>query len=77
MKRVTRDPSFTTKLRASWDGATLRMGGAMTALTRAYGQQATDHILWCDKGSHEAVPVGDVEEIIRRTAHLANAVRSL
>ncbi|MEU9776796.1 hypothetical protein [Streptomyces sp. NPDC047968] len=24
LKRVTRDPSFTTKLRAAWDGATLR-----------------------------------------------------
>ncbi|MEU3046114.1 hypothetical protein ABZ705_06185 [Streptomyces sp. NPDC006984] len=24
LKRATRDPSFTTKLRAAWDGATLR-----------------------------------------------------
>ncbi|MCP9956524.1 hypothetical protein [Streptomyces sudanensis] len=54
-----------------------RVGEAMADLTRAYGQQATDHIRWCNKGSHEAVPVDDVEEIIRRTADLAKAVRSL
>lgn len=53
------------------------MGEAMADLTRAYGAQATDHIRWCNKGSHEAVPVDDVEEIIRRTADLAKAVRSL
>ncbi|MEF9903462.1 hypothetical protein [Streptomyces sp. P9-A2] len=54
-----------------------RAGEAMTDLTRAYGSQATDHIRWCNKGTHEAVPVGDVEDIIRRTADLAKAVRAL
>ncbi|MFD8809913.1 AAA family ATPase [Streptomyces sp. NPDC059627] len=54
-----------------------RVGEAMTDLTRAYGSQATDHIRWCNKGAHEPVPVGDVEEIIRRTADLAKAVRAL
>ncbi|MFC9510082.1 AAA family ATPase [Streptomyces sp. NPDC057002] len=58
-------------------GETDRVGEAMTDLTRAYGQQATDHIRWCNKGSHEAVPVDDAEEIIRRTADLAKAVRAL
>ncbi|MFE1297867.1 hypothetical protein [Streptomyces sp. NPDC058731] len=58
-------------------GETDRVGETMTDLTRAYGQQATDHIRWCNKGSHEAVPVHDAEEIIRRTADLAKAVRAL
>ncbi|MFK4121379.1 hypothetical protein [Streptomyces longwoodensis] len=49
----------------------------MTDLTRGYGQQATDHIRWCNKGTHEARPVDDAEEIIPRTADLAKAVRSL
>ncbi|MEV0690351.1 hypothetical protein [Streptomyces sp. NPDC050388] len=53
------------------------MGETMTDLNRAYGQQATDHIRWCNKGAHEAVPVDDAEEIIRRTADFAKAVRSL
>ncbi|MFD4974933.1 hypothetical protein [Streptomyces sp. NPDC058424] len=58
-------------------GESDRVGETMTDLTRAYGHQATDHIRWCNRGSHEAVPVDDVEEIIRRTADLTKAVRSL
>lgn len=58
-------------------GETDRVGEAMTDLARAYGPQATEHIRWCNKGAHEAVPVDDVEEIIRRTADLAKAVRAL
>lgn len=58
-------------------GAADRGGEAMTDLTRAYGAEATDHIRWCNKGTHEAVPFADAEDIIRRTADLAKAVRAL
>lgn len=54
-----------------------RVGEAMSDLTRVYGTQAADHIRWCNKGTHEAVPVHDVDDIIRRTADLAKAVRAL
>ncbi|MEU5585047.1 hypothetical protein [Streptomyces chrestomyceticus] len=37
-------------------GETDRVGETMTDLTRAYGQQATDHIRWCNKGSTKPYP---------------------
>ncbi|MEU6382811.1 AAA family ATPase [Streptomyces bauhiniae] len=76
-RRIAKAHKLTELASLALYGETDRVGETMTDLTRAYGQQATDHIRWCNKGSHEAVPVDDVEEIIRRTADLAKAVRSL
>ncbi|GAA0917322.1 AAA family ATPase [Streptomyces thermoalcalitolerans] len=76
-RRIAKAHRLTELASLALYGETDRVGETMTDLTRAYGQQATDHIRWCNKGAHEAVPVGDVEEIIRRTADLAKAVRSL
>ncbi|MDX3453575.1 AAA family ATPase [Streptomyces sp. ME02-8801-2C] len=76
-RRIAKAHKLTELASLALYGETDRVGEAMTDLTRAYGQQATDHIRWCNRGSHEAVPVDDVEEIIRRTADLAKAVRSL
>ncbi|WP_228991398.1 AAA family ATPase [Streptomyces sp. DH8] len=76
-RRIAKAHKLTELASLALYGESDRVGETMTDLTRAYGQQATDHIRWCNKGSHEAVPIGDVEEIIRRTADLAKAVRSL
>ncbi|WP_043195586.1 AAA family ATPase [Streptomyces sp. NRRL WC-3725] len=76
-RRIAKAHKLTELASLALYGETDRVGETMTDLTRAYGQQATDHIRWCNKGAHEAVPVDDAEEIIRRTADLAKAVRSL
>ncbi|MGW2772131.1 AAA family ATPase [Streptomyces olivaceoviridis] len=76
-RRIAKAHRLTELASLALYGETDRVGEAMTDLTRAYGQQATDHIRWCNRGSHEAVPIDDVEGIIRRTADLAKAVRSL
>ncbi|MFF9026645.1 AAA family ATPase [Streptomyces iakyrus] len=76
-RRIAKAHKLTELASLALYGETDRVGETMTDLTRAYGQQATDHIRWCNRGSHEAVPVDDAEEIIRRTAELAKAVRSL
>ncbi|MDX5563681.1 hypothetical protein PYK79_10485 [Streptomyces sp. ID05-04B] len=76
-RRIAKAHKLTELVSLALYGETDRVGEALTDLTRAYGQQATDHIRWCNRGSHGAVPVDDVEEIIRRTADLAKAVRSL
>jgi predicted ATPase len=76
-QHITKARKLTELASLALYGEADRVGEAMTDLARAYGTQATDHIRWCNKGTHEAVPVDDVEEIIRRTADLAKAVRAL
>lgn len=76
-QRIAKAHKLTELASLALHGETDRVAETMTDLTRAYGRQAADHIRWCNRGSHEAVPVDDVDEIIRRTADLAKAVRSL
>ncbi|WP_167828743.1 AAA family ATPase [Streptomyces sp. MZ04] len=58
-------------------GESDRPGEAMGELSRRYGDDAGDIIRWCVKGAHEAVPVKDVDDTIRRITELATAVRAL
>lgn len=76
-QRIAKAHKLTELASLALYGEADRVGEAMIDLTRAYGSQTTDHIRWCNKGVHEPVPVGHVEEIIRRTADLAKAVRAL
>ncbi|MET9112969.1 hypothetical protein ABZX38_02065 [Streptomyces longwoodensis] len=76
-QRIAKAHKLTELASLALHGETDRVAETMTDLTRAYGRQAADHIRWCNRGTHEAVPVDDVDEIIRRTADLAKAVRSL
>ncbi|ETK36563.1 AAA family ATPase [Microbispora sp. ATCC PTA-5024] len=45
-------------------------------LNLRYGHWAGDLVVLCNKAAHQAVPIGDVDELVGQTARLAKLVRS-
>ncbi|MFF3286420.1 AAA family ATPase [Streptomyces sp. NPDC003023] len=76
-RRIERAHKLTELASLALYGDSDRPREAVDALVRLHGQDASALVHWCNKGSHEAVPVSDVDDIIRRVSDLAKVVRAL
>ncbi|MEU4093340.1 AAA family ATPase [Streptomyces sp. NPDC026673] len=76
-REISRAHKLTELAALAMYGDRARSAEVLPDLERAYGGWAAELIRLCNRGSHEAVPVPDVDELIDETKRLAGKVQEL